>query len=275
MSKFFKPSLKTRVLSALLAAGLLVATGYWAGAQGLADLSLLVLLVGAWEYSQLVFPSPRCPAPLRWLFLLGVLIIVTTFIFNPQFLLSSLALVIVSFLSLSLALTRNQAPLEELLRTLTRSATGFLYAVILPLHAIFLLQLEGALAWFAMMLLMVFACDTFAYFGGKWAGKTPLMPDISPKKTMEGSLSGVLGSLMMASLFWFFYFHHFSLLSLLTLGLFVAISAQFGDLFASLLKRVAQVKDSGKLMPGHGGILDRLDGVYFAAPLVYFWALTH
>ncbi len=259
------------MISALLAAGLILATGYWGGAAGVRDLSLLMILVGAWEYSRLAFPSPGCTVFLRWLFLLGSLTYLAVFALSPQDSLLALILILLSYFALSMAFTRNQLSIDEILHLLMKATTGFIYAAVLPTFALGVLSADEGLAWFAMLLLMVFGCDTFAYFGGKAFGRTALMPAISPNKTLEGAISGIGGSLFISLLFWTLYFRDAGLWSHMGLGLTVAIFAQFGDLFASLLKRVAHVKDSGRLMPGHGGVLDRLDGVYFAGPIVYLW----
>jgi phosphatidate cytidylyltransferase len=118
-------------------------------------------------------------------------------------------------------------------------------------------------------LLIVFAGDVCAYFGGNFFGKHKLLPNISPNKTVEGSLSGILGSLVAGCIYAHFFLPQSTPLIIAATSTLAAILAQMGDLFESLVKRVADVKDSGRIMPGHGGILDRIDGVYFAAPLVY------
>jgi phosphatidate cytidylyltransferase len=94
------------------------------------------------------------------------------------------------------------------------------------------------------------------------------MPQISPKKTIEGSIGGLFGSCLAAGLF-HLKLPHIPLPALICLGFAVGLVGQMGDLFESMLKRVANQKDSGSLMPGHGGVLDRLDGVLFAAPVMF------
>lgn len=97
------------------------------------------------------------------------------------------------------------------------------------------------------------------------------MPKISPKKSIEGSIGGLAGS-MVAAIVTLSFVPKVPLWSVVILGLLVGVVAQLGDLYESMLKRVADVKDSGKLMPGHGGILDRLDGVLFASPILLLGA---
>jgi phosphatidate cytidylyltransferase len=120
------------------------------------------------------------------------------------------------------------------------------------------------LLWFA--LLGTWGSDTFAYFTGRFFGIHKMAPHISPKKTMEGLLGGMAGTLLLCMLFsWYF---DFSLAFAFVLGLMVAIAAPMGDLFESYVKRVCDIKDSGNILPGHGGMMDRFDSLLFVAPLL-------
>jgi phosphatidate cytidylyltransferase len=116
----------------------------------------------------------------------------------------------------------------------------------------------------------IWAADIGAYIIGKFFGKTRLT-DISPKKTVEGAVFGVLGSMVVATVgFWYLGWPG-SPLSGMALGLLIGIASLLGDLTESMMKRDAGVKDSGQLIPGHGGILDRTDSYVFIAPLVYYF----
>jgi phosphatidate cytidylyltransferase len=122
-------------------------------------------------------------------------------------------------------------------------------------------------------LLLLFAVvwlgDSAAYFGGKSLGKHKLYPRASPKKTLEGSFFGLLGSVGGAFLIDALFGTPLSPMLLVLVGIGGGVAEQMGDLCESILKRSAGVKDSGKLLPGHGGMLDRIDGLLFAAPIVY------
>lgn len=122
--------------------------------------------------------------------------------------------------------------------------------------------------------LLAFACiwaaDIGAYIFGKLFGKTRLT-DISPKKTVEGAIFGVLGSILVATLGSWYLGWAGAPLSGMALGLLIGIASLLGDLTESMMKRDAGVKDSGQLIPGHGGILDRTDSYVFIAPLVYYF----
>lgn len=116
------------------------------------------------------------------------------------------------------------------------------------------------------LVLLIWAQDIGAYFIGLTLGKRPLAPTISPKKTWEGALGGLACGVLVAGLVGLFW--HMGGIGFL-LGLVAGIAGQIGDLVESALKRAAGVKDSGSLLPGHGGVLDRFDSLIFAAPLAY------
>ena len=116
---------------------------------------------------------------------------------------------------------------------------------------------------------LLWMADSGAYFAGKAFGKTKLMPSVSPKKTWEGLAGGLLASLLLA---WILseFLPHFSLPQWLTLAASTTLAGTLGDLAESRLKRSLELKDSGSLLPGHGGFLDRFDGFFVAAPVNYF-----
>jgi len=131
---------------------------------------------------------------------------------------------------------------------------------------------HGRLALFTVMI-AVWAGDTFAYFGGRLLGRHKMAPATSPGKTWEGFLFGTAATVFVA--FVALYKQHFlTIPQSIVLGAVLAVAAPLGDLFESLLKRDAGVKDSGSLLGGHGGMLDRLDAFFFAAPAAYFVILA-
>ena len=125
------------------------------------------------------------------------------------------------------------------------------------------------------MLLFIFSViwwgDIAAYYVGKYLGKHSLAPRVSPGKTVEGSLGGLAGNLAGGLAAWAWFFQEISLTHCLIVIVICGIIGQFGDLAESILKRSAGVKDSGSLIPGHGGLLDRIDSLMFAAPAFYFY----
>jgi len=118
--------------------------------------------------------------------------------------------------------------------------------------------------------------DTFAYFVGSLVGRHPLPSRVSPRKSVEGVLGGLGGALLTAWLLARFWAPFLTLWQALAAGLLLSVFGQLGDLFESLLKRDAAVKDSGQLIPGHGGFLDRVDSLLFTLPVLYYflrWAI--
>ena len=118
-----------------------------------------------------------------------------------------------------------------------------------------------------LVFIVAFLTDIFAYFVGYLFGKHKLIPKVSPKKTIEGSIGGIVGSTLGCIIFG--YILNLDLTAMILIGSLGSIVAQFGDLFASSIKRYVGIKDYGKLIPGHGGILDRFDSVILVAPFVY------
>lgn len=127
-----------------------------------------------------------------------------------------------------------------------------------------------ALIW--LMFIGTWASDSFAYFTGSAMGKHPLCESISPKKTVEGFAGGVIGTTALVFIIGHFFFG-FNFMLMTPLGIALAIFGSLGDLVESTMKRNTGIKDSGRLIPGHGGVLDRFDSVMFNAPLVYYFAI--
>lgn len=124
------------------------------------------------------------------------------------------------------------------------------------------------------LLLVVWLGDAGAYYTGRLFGRHKLSPRISPKKTVEGGIGGVTTSVAAAVVIHFTFFQAFPLLHAIVAGVLLSIAGIIGDLAESMWKRSADVKDSGTLIPGHGGFLDRFDSIFFTAPILYtYWSL--
>lgn len=149
------------------------------------------------------------------------------------------------------------------------SVFGVLYVVFIPL---FLTRIRGSVNgvnWTLLFLLIVWAGDTLAYFVGKKFGRKKLYPHISPKKTIEGALGGLAGGVIIAAFYKLLFFKALPWSGVIVPPLLVGAVAQVGDLCESFLKRVYGKKDSASILPGHGGFLDRFDGVVFSLPVMY------
>ena len=123
------------------------------------------------------------------------------------------------------------------------------------------------------ILILIWTNDTFAYIVGKSIGRTKLFPSISPKKTIEGFLGGILFSIISGYLLAVFFIEAKLIYIWIVISIIVSIFSTLGDLIESKFKRLAGVKDSGKIMPGHGGILDRLDSIIFVIPFINLFYL--
>ena len=123
------------------------------------------------------------------------------------------------------------------------------------------------------ILILIWTNDTFAYIVGKSIGKTKLFPSVSPKKTIEGFVGGVIFTIISSVLSSKFFIESKILYIWITIAIIVSIFSTLGDLIQSKFKRVAGIKDSGKIMPGHGGILDRLDSIIFVIPIINLFYL--
>ena len=149
------------------------------------------------------------------------------------------------------------------------------YIVFTMLHIVLVRYMDNGKYLIYLVLLGACGTDIFAYFVGVLTGKHKLCPTISPKKTIEGAIGGVFGAIICFVGFGLVMQHCFKMdvnyVNLLILGAVSGVLSEIGDLAASMIKRQYQIKDYGHLLPGHGGIMDRLDSIIVIAPLVYYF----
>lgn len=269
-----------RTLTALLgfiAAIILISTGGFLFSAG-----ILVLALLGWQEMSKMFKQAEIPIyQLATGVSIAVLLLLPAFSF-AQLLLPALTL---SFLVLLLvALGDHADPLW--LQRLNASLFVIIYSGVLFAYFILLRNISPGLivpagtnmtfstgeAFIWLVLLGTWASDTFAYLIGCNWGHTKLCPSISPKKTVEGAVAGFCGSVAIVV----FLGHkvlEYPLLQVLFLAFLIAVTAPLGDLTESLLKRYCKVKDSGNILPGHGGVLDRFDSLLFVIPVSYYYFL--
>jgi len=148
--------------------------------------------------------------------------------------------------------------------------TGIFYiAIFMDYISLIINNFEHGNMYVWLVFIVAFCTDVFAYFIGYTMGKNKLIPTISPKKTIEGSIGGIIGSIIGCIIYG--YIFKLNMIHMIIIGLLGSVLAQIGDLFASAIKRYVGVKDYGNLIPGHGGILDRLDSILFVAPFIYMY----
>lgn len=262
-----------RVISALLAGFMVLGLSYYGGRIGIYVVCTIAIVLGVREFSRMAFRPGVIPGLVVWLYWGMSILFYAGMVEDYDNSLLWFALANITFIAGALWISRGRVSNENLLPALSIGTFGMTYCVLLPHFAVQMAKMDDGPQWFLFLLLVVFFGDTFAYFGGRFFGKTKLMPNVSPSKTFEGAVAGLLGSAGAGTVHALIALPHVPWTSSILFGLVCGAVAQSGDLTLSLIKRVAHVKDSGHIMPGHGGILDRLDGVFIACPLVYAFAL--
>ncbi|MFC1914306.1 phosphatidate cytidylyltransferase [Chloroflexota bacterium] len=262
--------LKERVITALISVPIIVITVWFD--EPLPWFTLLMVVWGALA----AFEFYRIRGVTRVLpFACFGIIWAVLFILSPHFDFTFLVpLLLSSAVVLSLLLLVFYPEKEGAFQNWAGTVAGILYVGWL-LSFLVALRLDAGRNWLLLALFVTFASDTAAFFVGRALGKRRLAPRISPRKTWEGAVGGVFGAMLVSLLFVLP-----SPLQLplgygqaLLLGLLVSVFGQLGDLAESLLKRSSGVKESGSFMPGHGGLLDRMDSVVFAGIVVYYFFL--
>ncbi len=258
-------SLTNRVISGFTALGLLLGTIYWGGSEALVYAGSVIVLVAAAEYA-LLFERFTV-----WFtsFIIFSGAVYLTQVFRAEYTVAVLTISFIVLGSLGICLFHRMEP-HQVQSRLQWPLVGLVYVALFPALAIQILHEAG---WQPLLYLLVtvFFGDIFAFFFGLYWGGKKLFPQISPNKTISGSFGGLVGSLVCGGIYLFVFSNLRDPFLIFFLCVAIGAFAQLGDFFESLLKRIAGKKDSGAIMPGHGGLLDRLDGVYFGAPVLYFF----
>jgi phosphatidate cytidylyltransferase len=265
-------NLSSRFISAIIALIILVCFVYFLRERGIYLISLLIVVRASFEIARMFF-NPEYPILARKLF---VILSTSIFIIITQETLHGLAgiAMILSFLLIAcfgVLYHKRFKDLPQVLSFVAKSCAGLIYTCFIPACIIWITQTNNGMEWFFCLLAVVFAGDIGAFIFGSKFGKTKVAPLLSPNKSFEGALGGLLFSSCTAIAFQYF-LPNTPTLVLMFCGLFGGFLGQIGDFFESLIKRVSGVKDAGSIMPGHGGVLDRLDGVMLASPLFYIAA---
>lgn len=250
-----------RILSALIGIPLLLGA-VWLGNWYLTIVIALLAILGVKEFHDIAVKMQVNP----WL--PGMLFAVLIFVLVPMVPLLEVGLVFVLVLWVFLFRTIGGSRFN--FKDAAVSLFGSLYVGWLMSHLLLLRQSNDGLHYVFLIFIATWLTDTMAYFVGMNFGRHKLAPGISPNKTVEGALGGVAGSIL-GSLGLAFLVSAPSMVHFAVIGALVGIIGQAGDLIESAMKRVAGIKDSGNIIPGHGGILDRFDSLLFTAPLVYYY----
>lgn len=274
------PNLAARVLFAVVAIPVVIAA-VWFGGGALALLLAVASALAAWELCRLASAAGYAPFTWAATAIAGILPIAVWGYVLSEFAPPLLALGFIVMLAIVAAMLFRRAPdrrpLGAAAVTLfavlyTGGTLSFAYALRYQMYTI------GAAAGTALLLfplVITWVTDTAAFFTGRAFGRRPLMPTVSPAKTVEGAVGGLIAAMLVAWGYVLWVLVPAASLAMrpmvaLLVGAAISIAAQVGDLAESLMKREAGMKDSSHLIPGHGGVLDRLDSLFFAIPAAFF-----
>lgn len=264
--------MKVRLMSAIIALPFALIP-IWVGGIWLYLLLMIASAIGFYEFNK----AFDIKEPVLFLFqLIGTGVLFLTHALNePQYMMAGgLVLLIVGFMIYIMKYPK--VPIEGVML----SVFAFVYIGV-PLYHVLLIRGMDVVGFYMiwLVLLISFGSDTFAYLVGVTLGKHKLAPQLSPNKSIEGAIGGLVGAVVLTVVYIVFVnsrletFTVNQILGFAVMGLLGSVVSQFGDLSASAMKRARGVKDFGKLMPGHGGILDRVDSILFVAPFVYYLTL--
>jgi phosphatidate cytidylyltransferase len=269
----------SRIITALIVLPILIASIYFSWLWPLfVAMAAAAMLLGLHEFWVLA----KRPAikPDMAIGFIGAVSLFVGFCFDapgkdPQLLLMTLIVFVIAGLAAEML---RGAPFDKMLASAGATVLGVLYVVLLGGHlvAVRMLDNQGLAAHLLFFFfLVIMGSDTGAYYAGRSFGKHKLAPKVSPGKTWEGAVGGMLASLLMAVLAHYWFFPELSLKAALPLAAAMNVFGVIGDLTESALKRGAGAKDAAQILPGHGGLLDRLDSLLFNAPLIYYFARAY
>lgn len=236
------------------------------------------MVLALWEFYLLAKRLQLKPDPVPG-FVAGAALITISIQNQPALnLLLFLLVIIVLVIATLIGEMLRGAPFDKMIASTGATILGVLYVALLGTHLVLIRtgfepQLSAHLLSFFFLVLM--GSDSGAYYVGRAIGKHKLAPTISPGKTWEGVVGGIAAALAMAVLAHYWFFRELPLKWMLPLALTMSIVGILGDLVESALKRSASAKDAANILPGHGGLLDRLDSLLFNAPLLYYFAIIY
>ncbi len=267
-----------RILTAIIALPILLYTVWSDIPYFFVALALVAILLALHEFYNLA--SKNNCRPLAVCGYIAALCVIACFVFDSLVWISAV-MASLAIVSLTIALSRPDE-MNKSLASVAATVFGVVYVVLLAgfligVRMMFskepaMIMPHPAAKLLTMFFAMVMMTDTGAYYTGRSIGRHKLAPRVSPGKTIEGAVGGFITAIITGPLCRLIFFPEIPLLHAALLGAAIGIIGQIGDLAESMLKRGADVKDSGTLLPGHGGMLDRVDSILFCAPLLYYYA---
>lgn len=260
--------LRTRLITAAVALPSVWLIARYLPAALFAGFILAVTTVGLIEYFGMALPDHAFERAMGVFW--GLVVAAGVAGRRPEIWGAGLAFAVI--VGLAFPLTRP-ADLDGGVRRLGLSLLGVLYVGFFTPHLVLLRGGESGWRWVLFTVFVAMGSDSGGYLLGRVFGRHKLAPSISPSKTVEGALGGLLGAVVIATLCRLVFFDALGAAEATTLGVAIGVLAQFGDLCESALKRAFGAKDSGWIIPGHGGILDRLDSLLFPVVFAYYYAV--
>jgi phosphatidate cytidylyltransferase len=258
-----------RLMTAFIALPVLI----WLIAKGSPFLFTLLVsaiaLLALYEYYQIT-GRPFGTSALGWIpavgYASGLAVIWAAFFDSPEMMIRLIVINLLVTCLISIVRIRFE---PKIIESVFRQTLAVLYIPVLISSLVFIRNGSNGTDWIFYLFSVVFVGDAAAFYAGTFFGRHKLIPLVSPGKTVEGSIAGIAGNMGAGLLCKTLLALPISWMGCLLFSLLMGIAAQVGDLFESQMKRAADIKDSGSILPGHGGILDRFDATLFAAPVLY------
>ena len=267
-----------RILTAAVALPVLLFTIWSETPYFFVALAAVAVVLALGEFYNLA-AKVGCPTQPALGFVTALLVIACFVLERSEWIVAVIAALTMTSLGLALA---KPDQMKKSLVTVSATVLGVVYVAVLAGCLVGVRMMPDSLTQpltlrlSSKLLLMFFAmvifADTGAYYTGRLIGRHKLAPRISPGKTIEGVVGGLVAAIAAGPLSRIVFFHEIPIVHAIVLGALIGVLGPVGDLAESMLKRGADVKDSGKLLPGHGGMLDRVDSILFCAPLLYYYS---
>jgi len=254
-----------RILTGVIGVSLLIAVICFSPAWVFTMVILFAALLSLNEFYSMT--SPDAPQLIVFVNYLSTACLFCSLLVKGHFYIAIIPLFIILPLALFIARYRIRPPtMAEIARILM----GPFYICLPLMLLVVIFAIPRGPWWILFILSAIFSGDTGSFYVGRFLGKHKLSR-ISPGKTWEGAIGGLLSNIAVAVIFRYLFFPSLSIISVVVLALGLGISGQIGDLAESMLKRISKVKDSGTALPGHGGLLDRIDSLLFSIPILYLY----